>query len=111
MPTGLSASARKMWSDVMSQFDLDDHEVILLHEACRSLTLIDALDAISRREGPILKHPKTGVPTTNPAVIEARNQRVVLTRIIATLGLSEDGRAANRNRTRGVYRLPDRGVA
>jgi phage terminase small subunit len=39
----------------------------------------------------------------HPALAEARQQRIVLTRILATLGLNHDGRRKQPRGTRGMY--------
>jgi len=63
------------------------------------------LDAIVRREGVIVSSPQG--EKAHPALVEARQQRVVLARLLASLRIpiDEEGRAQRRGGARGVYGL------
>jgi len=113
VPRRFGASGRKLWREVLGRFEFDQHELSLLVEACRTVDALDRLDEMVHAEGLLLEGK------AHPALVEARLQRVVLTRILATLRLPEgesDVRPQRRGTARGAYqakRLPGqlRGVS
>lgn len=107
-PPGTRAAGRRLWTAVLADFELDEHELVLLAQAVRTLDTVNALDAIVRSEGPMVTTPSG--PKAHPALVEARQQRIVLARIEAALRLplGEGGSdsAPTRQRrvgARGVY--------
>jgi len=102
-PTGTGAAGRRLWLSVVTDYDLDEHERAVLVEAVRTVDVLDELDAAVRSEGAIVDGPQGS--RANPAVVEARQQRVVLARLIAALrmpsGEAGDEQANARPRRRG----------
>lgn len=104
---GIGPSGRELWRDVLSKYELEEHELALLREACRTADDLDALAAVSAREG------VTVDGRIHPAVVEARQLRVTLARLVAALRLpagDEDDQAAGRRPqrrvgARGVYAI------
>ena len=101
-PNGLKASGRRLWKAVVGELELDEHERSLLIEACRTADALDALDAVIAADGVMVD----GKP--HPALVESRQQRVVLTRLVASLRLPEDlqrpeTRPQRRGAARGAY--------
>jgi hypothetical protein len=98
-----------LWSSVVDAYELDEHETVLLRQACRTVTLLDRLDAELRRDGVMLDGPQ-GV-RSHPAAVESRQQSIALARILAALRLpaGADGdqqagaRPQRRVGARGVY--------
>ena len=88
-PNGLATRGRKFWRDVVDEFDLTDAERHLLHEACRSLDRIDALEALVATEGQTVTG-STGQTVLHPAIAEARQQRLVLGRLVKQLELPDE---------------------
>jgi hypothetical protein len=90
-----------LWADVVDRFELDEAESVLLHEAARTADVLDVLAAEVRQLGPMAGD------RLHPAVVEAREQRLCLARLIAALRLPEDepdaGRPQRRGGPRGVY--------
>ena len=105
-PTGLQLSGRTLWRAVLRDFELDEHEVVVLREACRTADSLDALQALLDEEG-AMSSTSHG-PRVHPALPELRQQRIALARLITALripaGVEDDGRAGTRA-LRGVYRL------
>ena len=111
-PTGLEAAGRALWAAVADHYDLDDHEGVLLVEAARTCDTIEQLVASAGR----------AVVTTKgrirPELIELRQQRIVLARLLAALrvplGVTDAPSAENnpaprlqrRAGVRGIYALP-----
>ncbi len=44
-PAGTKARGRKLWESVLSEYVLEEHETALLREACRTVDLLEELDA------------------------------------------------------------------
>jgi hypothetical protein len=107
-PKGLRSSGRKLWRAVVTDYDLDTHETEVLKQAARTADLLDDLQAVLDRDGPMADSSQ-GI-RAHPAATEARQQRLVLARLIAALGLpaglEDDGRdLPSQGGARGVYRL------
>ena len=83
-PQGAGAAGKRLWRSVTSEFDLAEHEQVLLRQAVRVADLCDQLQAVVEAEGPMLREPGAG-PRTHPAVVELRQQRIVLARLIVAL--------------------------
>lgn len=104
-PAGLGTSGEALWRALHDDFDLAQHEQRLLIEACRTADLLDALAAAVAADGVIDADGKV-----HPAAVEARQQRVVLTRMLASLRIPDgdgedgDGRPQRRGGARGAYR-------
>lgn len=99
----LGASGLRLWSDLTGSFDFDSQDAAILTEACRVKDRLDALDAVVRAEGVTVVSPQG--PKAHPALVESRQQQVVLTRLVASLRLpdEEDVRPQHRGGGRGVY--------
>ena len=105
-PVGTRAAGRRLWEAVVRDFDLAEHEEVLLREACRTLDLLDELAAAVRRDGPLTAEGKA-----HPAAVEARAQRIALARLLAALRLpagevgdhQASARPQRRVGARGVY--------
>jgi hypothetical protein len=108
-PAGLRGPGRRLWSSVVRDFDLDEHERALLLEACRTVDQLDLLDAAVRKDGPIVSSPQG--ERAHPALVEARQQKIALARLVAVLRLpagADEDQAAGRRLprrvgARGVY--------
>jgi hypothetical protein len=96
-----------LWSSILADFTLAAHELTLLLEAARTLDAVQRLEAIVAAEGVLHESPQ-GV-RAHPALVEARQQRLVLARLLAALRIPADadgkgeGRTQRRVGVRGVY--------
>lgn len=103
-PAGVRAGGRRLWESVTSEYELAEHEALLLREACRTVDLLDSLDAAIRRDGALGPDGRA-----HPAAVEARQQRIALARILASLRLpagdEDEGRPQRRVGVRGTYAL------
>ncbi|MDO9498107.1 MAG: hypothetical protein Q7J48_20555 [Nocardioides sp.] len=106
-PTDLKRSGRALWRAVLAEFDLDEHERQLLHETCRTRDLCDRLQAVLGNEG-VMSESSQGV-RVHPAVVEIRQQRIVLARLLAALNVPSGEEAPAARGVRGVYAV--RGAA
>ena len=103
-PENLNSAGQALWSSVADAFELEEHERALLQEACRVADRLEALDAVVRAEGVTIATPQGA--KAHPALVEARQQGVVLTRrLVASLRLpdEEEERPQRRGGARGAY--------
>ena len=107
-PSGTKKSGRRLWSDVLGKYELEEHELALLREAVRSVDLLDGLAAVVEQEGLVVDGPHGS--KVHPAMTEARQLRIALARVLAALRLpageesdSDTRRPQRRVGVRGVY--------
>ncbi len=108
-PTGTKAAGRRLWTSITSDFDLEEHELVLLREAVRTVDLLADLDVLVKAEGSMVDSPQGR--KAHPAAVEARQQRITLARLLSALRLpsGEEGdqqasaRPQRRGGARGVY--------
>jgi len=106
-PPGAKTAGKRLWRDVLVKYELEEHEMALLREAVRTVDLLDDLAAVVELDGAILSGP-TGTKV-HPALVEARQLKIALARLLAALRLpaGEEGEAQRRPQrrvgARGVY--------
>jgi hypothetical protein len=110
-PNGLKASGKALWAAVVGPYELEMHEELLLKEACRVADRLDRLHA-EADAAPVTVINSKGDRTAHPALTEARQQEIVLARLLAALRLPQGdeseasgglGRPQRRGAPRGVY--------
>lgn len=107
-PKGTGCSGRALWRSVVEDYSLEEHEALLLKEACRCADLLDELAATIAEQGSTTVDGKL-----NPALREAREQKICLARLITAMRLpagdedqqGRDRRPQRRSGVRGVYQL------
>lgn len=87
-PAGLKTGGRKLWRSVTDDYELGEHELSILLEASRTVDALDELQRIVREEG-VTKDSPQGV-RAHPALVEARQQRVTLAKLVASLRIPLD---------------------
>ncbi len=104
-PAGAGTAGKRLWRSVLADFELAEHELALLRQAVCVADTCAALQATVDRDGLL------AAGRAHPALVELRQQRVLLARLIVALrvplGADEDvqpGRAQYRG-TRGVYAI------
>lgn len=105
VPEGLGRAGTALYSDVSGRFELAGHELELLAQAARTADLCEVLEALVAHEGPVVR-TASGTPRVNPVVVELRQQRVTLSRIVAALRVPDDpdaGERKQRRSARGAY--------
>lgn len=106
-PDGTGPNGLALWRDVLSKFDLDEHETALLRECVRTVDQLDILAASVNADGAMVDG------RIHPALVESRQLRIALARLVAALRLpagDEDDQAAGRRPqrrvgARGVYQI------
>jgi hypothetical protein len=101
-PKGTGVSGARLWRDVTSRYELEEHELLLLRQAFRATDMLDRLAAVVDKEGPTLDG------RLHPAVRESRQQQIVVARLLAALRLpcgdeADARRPQRRSGARGVY--------
>lgn len=102
-PDNLGPSGSALWAGLVDLATFDVHELTLVVEACRVRDRLDALNEVIRAEGVTVTSPQ-GVKA-HPALVEARAQEVVMTRLLASLRIPTDdlARPQARGAARGAY--------
>lgn len=104
-PRGLKAPGTKLWAATVSDFELAEHELAQLEEACRVRDTIAKLRAAVEEDGTMIASSQGS--RLHPGIAEIRQQQLALARLLATLnvpGLEDDALPPARG-VRGVYGL------
>jgi phage terminase small subunit len=84
-PAGLSARARRFWREWLDQIEPDGpHDVELLAEAARTMSLIDALEQQVKADG-LMVAGSRGQRRLHPAVPELTKARALLDRLLSRM--------------------------
>ena len=107
VPPGLAASGRLLWKSILAEYELQEHESLLLLQACRCADSLDRL-AVEASDSPVTTFNVKGDLTAHPALVESRQQAITLSRLLASLRLPsgvQDGevRPQRRGASRGTY--------
>lgn len=87
-PDELKPAGRRLWRAVLRDFELGEHEKAVLLEAARTVDLIDELQAVVTEEG--VTAPSSQGIRAHPALVEARQQRLTLAKLLASLRIPLD---------------------
>jgi hypothetical protein len=104
-PDGLAEAGQALWRAVFERFELGHHEMLILREAARTVDRLDRL-AEEGRDAELVTTNFKGDPVANPLLVEARQQQIVLARLLAALRLPDDEtdtRPQRRGAPRGTY--------
>lgn len=100
-PRGAGEAGKRLWRSVLGSFELEEHELLLLRQAVRVTDTCEDLQAVSAAQGPVVDG------RVHPAVVELRQQRIVLARLIVALrvplGEQEQPSRTQYRGARGVY--------
>ncbi len=90
---------------LLDRYNLEPAELLLLDSAARTADVIAALQAVVDRDGAMVD----GKP--HPALVEVRQQRLTLGRLLAALRIPVESAGSDRTQTRplrGVYGVAGR---
>jgi hypothetical protein len=85
VPAKLQPAGKKLWNAVTSEFELAEHELAQLEEACRVRDTIGVLRQQVEDDGTMI--PSSQGSRLHPAVTEIRQQQLALARLLATLAV------------------------
>ncbi len=108
-PRGTGRAGAALWRAVTAEYELEQHELLLLREAVRTVDVLDDLAARVAKDGAVVGSSQGD--RAHPALVEARQQRITLARLLAALRLPageqpEEGSGRRRGGqpgVRGVY--------
>lgn len=84
-PDDLGDAGRAYWLRVVEEYDLGAVEEPALAQVCRTLDTLAALDEAVRTHGHVTDEGKI-----SPAIVEQRQQRAILVRLLGLLDLPTD---------------------
>ena len=91
-PTGLKKAGRALWRSIQSDlepgWELDARELHMLERACRTEDDLTCLEAIVDKEGATVDGSR-GQTVVHPALVEARQLRVVQLRLLSVLEMAD----------------------
>lgn len=106
-PMELRDAGKRLWLSALADYELDEHELALLLQACRTADYLDRL-AADAANAPLLIKNSRGDDVANPLLTESRQQSIVLARLLAALRMpsgEEESRPQRRGGARGTYRI------
>jgi hypothetical protein len=108
-PPGCGTVGRKLWRSILTDYEFDQHEMVLLERACRVADVCAALQAVVDSDGPMTTN-RFGDAVAHPALVELRQQSIVFARLVAALRVPATDDDAQQTRpqqrrtgARGVY--------
>ncbi len=78
-PEDTGADGRRLWDAITREYELEEHELVLLRQAVRVADTCTDLQAMLDRDGLLLRD------RIHPASVELRQQRLLLGRLIVAL--------------------------
>ena len=96
-PEDTGADGRRLWDAINREYELEEHELVLLREAVRVADTCADLQALLDRDGLLLRD------RIHPASVELRQQRLLLGRLIVALRVPS-GNTGDEGAPRTQYR-------
>ena len=84
-PEGAGKAGTALWRAVVAEYELEEHELLLLREAVRTVDVLDDLTAQVAADGSVVDSPQGS--KAHPALVEVRQQRIALACVLAALRL------------------------
>jgi hypothetical protein len=111
-PAGLAGPGRRLWRAVLQDYELGEHETVMLREACFTADICAALQDRVSEDGP-LAADHLGRPVPHPALRELRQQRLTLARLVVCLRvpLGDEDSGSGRGQYRGIRGVYTGGMA
>lgn len=78
-PAGAGEAGRRLWRSVLADYELAEHELVLLRQAVRTADMCESLQGEVDRSGPLVDG------RVHPGLVELRAQRLLLARLIVAL--------------------------
>ncbi len=94
-PGGLGVAGKRLWKEVSAGYTLREDELCVLEDACREVDLVARLQA-EVDAGPLLVPGSRGQDIPHPLLMEVRQHRLLLARLLRQLQLPDDPAVAGR---------------
>jgi hypothetical protein len=104
-PESLEARGAELWASLIERHPgMSEAERAVALEACRTADLLVRLERIIQVSEPVIEDER-GKLCTHPAIVEARQQRTTLMRLVASLRLpdAKTGERPQVRSARGAY--------
>lgn len=92
VPKGLGNRGRALFASVAKalpdSLEFDEREVAILTMAARQADDVQRLETVVKEKGPMVKG-SAGQPVVNPAVVEARQGRLAINRLLGELSIPD----------------------
>ena len=96
IPAGLCDSAQRLWEDTDARYELATHELLILEQACRELTLIERIEEDIQALAGLTVKGSMGQPVISELVKEIRQHRAKFEGSFRSLNLPADEGEAER---------------
>src|SRR3954447_12683358 len=107
-PRRAQRAGKALWNAVLDEYELEEHELLLLREMVRTVDVLDDLEAWVAQDGVMLGSSQG--ERAHPALVEARQQRITLARLQAALRLPAGDQDDEQGQRRPQRRMGVRGV-
>jgi hypothetical protein len=97
-PEGIGPAGRRLWDAISREFELEEHELVLLRQAVRVADTCTDLQAMLDRDGLLVRD------RIHPASVELRLQRLLLGRLIVALRVPSGDTGGEEGAPRTQYR-------
>jgi hypothetical protein len=94
-PPGLAVKGRALWRKIVKAYDLRADELLVLARLCKTVDRIAQLDVIADAS-PAIIIGSHGGKVIHPAIVELRQQELVLARLVRVLALPDADQAYGR---------------
>jgi len=85
VPSGLRPVGRRLWHEVIRNFDLRPEELSILEAACRTRSDLDRLEQVLRESQTMISE-RGAEERAHPIFAEVRQHRMALARLLGQLG-------------------------
>lgn len=87
-PEALGELGSRLWDETLAVYDMGEHELRVLGEACHTLDLIQQMRRRIKRDGVMVKG-SMGQPVAHPLASEVRQQRALFSTLMRSLDLPD----------------------
>lgn len=98
-PNGLKVRGRALFKQITGVYVLDAGEMVLLHELCRTVDTIDAIESRVTADGLTISGGRGQIPRAHPLLFPLAEHRKVVSRLVGELALPMPGELVGRRRT------------
>jgi phage terminase small subunit len=95
-PSGLKRRGRAIFKQITAIYVLDPGESVLLHELCRTVDRIDAIEAQLAADGLSVTGGRGQIPRAHPLLCALTEAQRTVSRLVAELALPMPGEQADR---------------
>lgn len=89
MPSGLGTEGRKLWREIVGEFDVNEepHKRRILFDACKTADLIDQLETAMQSQ-PLTAKGSMGQLVIHPLIAQSQSARTQLAQLLTRLNFA-----------------------